>query len=238
VCGHCGSYLVGITHEGRRQYVCGGYLRFGRSYCTRNTIREKAITDLLLHKLQQTFLEPEHLAALRAEVRARESQRKGDNNRARLKALVADLARKIDQGNENLATLPRDRLPGVVGKVREFERERLAALAELAALDKASEVKDLEERIAAAEAALWRLQEAVREEDTPLLRQLFQEMVSRIVLHWTTREAGKVTRCDLVGGEIYLRTSAEPSELSPSAGRSRCSANREPRAHRGHLLPG
>jgi hypothetical protein len=213
---------VGVTHHGYRRYVCGGYLRYGRAYCKgRNAVTEKPITDLLLRQLQRTFLDPEHLQALRAEVAARQAEQRGDANRGRLRERVDKLGRQIDQGNENLTLLPPDRVPGLVEKLRQLERERDGAAAELARIDRASEVEDLEKRIGAAEAALWKLQEAIRAEDTPLLRRLFQEMVDRVLIRWSHRDTGKVTRSYLEGGEIYLRTSEEPSHLSPSADRSR-----------------
>jgi DNA invertase Pin-like site-specific DNA recombinase len=237
VCGHCGSFLVGVTDRGQRLYVCGGYLHNGPSRCHRNRVHEKPLTDLLLRQLQHAFLDPEHLQALRAEVAARQAERQSDGNRGRLKARADDLACKIDRGNENLALLPADRVPGVVEKVRQWERERQAALDELGRLDSLCEVEDLEKQIATAEAALWRLQEAVQAQDAPLLRRLFQEMVDRAVLRWTHHDTGKLTRCRLQGGEIYLRTSQEPYELSPSAGRPHCWSSRAPRARTGHPSP-
>jgi DNA invertase Pin-like site-specific DNA recombinase len=219
VCGHCGCSLTGITFRGRREYLCRGYIAYGRTYCTRNTVAEKPLVNVLIRKLQQTFLDPDRLQELRAEMVALEKARRSDGNLGRLRKRCAELERQIDRGNGNLAILPADRLPGVVAKIREWERELESVRAEVKRAETESPVKQLEERIASAEAALWRLQEALRDEDLPLLREVLRQMVSRVELHWTRRAAGRVTRCRLDRGVVYLRASEEPSQLYQSADR-------------------
>jgi DNA invertase Pin-like site-specific DNA recombinase len=219
VCGHCGSYLVGIADRRQRVYVCGGYLAHGRAYCSRNTIRDSVALKALLAVLKRTFLDPEHLQALREEIARLEEEQRSDENLRRLGARRDELARNIDQGNENLAILPPDRLPGVVAKLREFEKERNYILAELRRTETESPVEKLEERIAAAEEALWQLEEALQDEDRPQLRRVMREFLSRVTFYWTHKEVGRVKRCRLERGEVILRTSEDTSELSPSAGR-------------------
>jgi DNA invertase Pin-like site-specific DNA recombinase len=222
VCGHCGGSLVGITDHGKRNYVCGGYLAHGKGHCKRNTAPERLILDVLLRELQKAFLHPDNLQRLRQEVREMEAAERGDENLQRLRARARELGGMIGRGNENLAILPADRIPGVVAKVREWEAEEAAVKAELRRLESSSRADDLEQRIEAAERCIWNLREAAQGDDLPLLRDAVREMVKKVVLFWEHRQAGKVTRCRLVGGEIHPRTTEEPSELSPSAARSHC----------------
>jgi DNA invertase Pin-like site-specific DNA recombinase len=226
VCGHCGSALVGVTEYGRRKYVCRGYLAHGKSYCNKNWIAEKALVNALIRKLQEAFLDPENLQRLRDEVAAVEKRQRSDENLNRLKREIQKLTQQIDQGNERLAILPTDRLPGLIAKLREWEAARAAAQEELRRAETASAVDDLEKRIKAAEAALWQLQDAIRADDAPLLRELFREMIDRAELRWEHRRVphrryGTVNKATFAGGVVSLRASPEQLLLSPSAGRWR-----------------
>src|SRR5262249_30643344 len=159
VCDHCGSALVGVTEYGKRKYVCGGYLAHGKSYCNKNWIAEKALVNALIRKLQEAFLDPENLQRLREEVAAVEKPQRSDDNLQRLKREIQKLTQQIDQGNERLAILPPDRLPGLIAKLREWEKDLAAAQDELQRAETRSAVQDLEKQIKAAESALWRLQD-------------------------------------------------------------------------------
>jgi DNA invertase Pin-like site-specific DNA recombinase len=219
VCGHCGSVLVGTTRGKQREYRCCGYMTYGKGYCQRNNIAERVILKAILAKLRAAFLDPDNLRDPRAEVVALQTERRGERNLRRLRTLADDLSRKIDQGNENLAILPSDRIPGVVAKLREWEKEREAVLAELRRAEADDPTGRLEERIKAAEEALWRLEEAIRDDDKPLLRQVLREMLVRAVLFWTHEERGKLTFSRILRGELYPQTTGEVFDMSPSAGR-------------------
>jgi DNA invertase Pin-like site-specific DNA recombinase len=223
ICSHCGSNLTGVNAKSRyRTYICRGYLNHGREYCQRNPIGEKPLVNFLVRKLKETFLDPDNLEKLRAEMRAQEARQRGEVNLGRLRRRAEDLAQKIDQGNERLAILPADRVPGVIQVIRKWERERDEVLAELERAEKQSPVEALEEMIAAAEAALWRLQEAARDEDRPLLRDVLREMISRVELRWEHEERNGRTRSRLTSGVVRLQATEGISELFPSAGQSHC----------------
>jgi DNA invertase Pin-like site-specific DNA recombinase len=218
VCGHCGSALVGISRGGR-SYVCRGYLAYGKGHCHRNPVREDVLVRVLLAKLRAAFLDPDNLQRLRQEVAALQAEQRSDGRRERLKARAETLAAQIDRGNENLAILPADRVPGVVAKVRQWEREREEVLAELRAAEATSPVEDLEAHIKAAEEVLWSLEDAIEAGDRPLLRQVLREMVEKVVLYWRHERHGKVTMARIDRGELCPRTTEAVSKLYPSAGR-------------------
>jgi hypothetical protein len=155
-------------------------------------------------------------------VREIEAAERSDENLQCLRSRVRGLRAKVDRGNENLAILPPDRIPGVVAKLREWEGEEAEVKAELGRLESCSRAEDLEERISAAERCIWNLREAVQGDDVLLLRETLREIVSKVVLHFHHRQTGKVIRCRLAGGEIYPRTTEELTNLSPSAARSHC----------------
>jgi hypothetical protein len=220
VCGHCGCSMVGVkVGKKGRLYICRGYMAHGKGFCNRNSVHEDVAFNAILAKLRDAFLDPANLDALRAEVKAIEEARRGDASLRRLRDRVDDLSRKIDQGNENLAILPPDRLPGVVAKVRELEAQRQAAQDELRRAQDESPVERLEDRIKAAEEALWTLQEALEAEDWPLLRQVVREMLVKVVFFWTHERKGNATFSRLHRGELYPQTDEGAFQLSPSAAR-------------------
>jgi DNA invertase Pin-like site-specific DNA recombinase len=222
VCGHCGAFMVGLTDRGRRYYVCGGYLAYGKAHCRRNRVGERGLVNVLLRKLQDAFLDPDNLKALREERAAYEAERRSDGNLARLRRSADVLQKKIRQGDERLLILPADRVAGAVEALRGWEAELKAVRDELARAERESPSDDLEKRIAAAEAVLWRLQDAVKADDAPLVRRLFREMVVKVELRWTYRKTRARTFASVSGGLVELQADEGSEELSPSASRPRC----------------
>jgi DNA invertase Pin-like site-specific DNA recombinase len=221
VCGRCGSILSGITRpDGKRQYVCRGYLTYGKAYCFRHAIAEATLLAFLIRSLQNAYLDADNIARLRAEVAAQQAQDRSDDNIKSLKRRAAELERRIAQGNERLIILPADRIPGVVEQLRGWEAERDDARAELRRIETGEAAGSLERAVADAEAVLWRLQDAVRDDDAPLIREVVREMVNRIELHWDREDRGAKTYCRLARGVVWLRTPEAMSKLSPSASQS------------------
>ena len=219
VCGHCGSRLCGVTRYGKREYICRGYLARGRAFCYRDAIAERPMLDFLIRTLQNAYLNPDNLAQLRREVADQEARERGDGNLRRLRRRADELGQKIARGNERLVLLPADRIPGVVEQLRGWEREREATLAELAELEADPPSARLERAVADAEAALWRLREALRDEGAPLLRDVLRQMVNRIELRWDHEQRGSKVFCRVSGGVVWMPSPEGQSQLYPSAGR-------------------
>jgi site-specific DNA recombinase len=205
VCGHCGSHMLGTTSGGRRLYCCGGYVSYGAPYCHKNSFAEAPFVRFLVRKLREVFLSSDSLQKLRDEVRRQDEAERDPARLGRLRAKAQELAAKIDRGTENLAFLSRDRIPGVEAKLREWEREREAILRELFELERVSQVDVLEQQIAAAEAFLWRLQEALTDDDTAALRELLRELVVKVELFWTHWKTPCRSRSRFERGVIYAR---------------------------------
>jgi DNA invertase Pin-like site-specific DNA recombinase len=221
VCGHCGSFMRGYSAYGKRMYLCGGYLAYGKSYCNCNKVPEETFVRFLLKLLRERYLDPERLRELRAEMAALQASQRSTRNRGRLQARIDELAHDIDQGNERLLKLPPDRIDGVVAKLRQWEREREQLLGELRQAEQSSPVEDLEQQITAAQDMLWRLRDAITNKDRPLLREVFHQQIARIELRYSHKKHRTITRATLSEGMVYLRASQGPSLSSPSAGRSR-----------------
>jgi DNA invertase Pin-like site-specific DNA recombinase len=210
VCGHCGSHMLGTrtTGQARRIYVCGGWVSYGKKHCQRNGIPQEPLAAVLVRKLQAEFLNPGKLQALRDEIRRQEEAARDVGRVDAIKKQVEDLARKIDQGNERLLTIPADRVAGASAKLREWEKERDRLAEELDRIAHLCMADDLEKDIAAAEAMLWKLRDALRDEDADLLHRLLRELVSKVELYWTHRKTRCHTRVAFQRGVIHVRLQA------------------------------
>jgi DNA invertase Pin-like site-specific DNA recombinase len=227
VCKHCGSFLNGITEKRgrggnrakRRVYICRGYLAYGRTYCKRNWVPEQSLLNGILRMLREAYLDPANLDKMRAEEARRQAADRSSSNLDRIRKAIADLDQKIRQGNKQLLLIPADRIPGAAEQLREWETDRDALKRELRRIKTEAPLDDLNQKIAEAKDALWRLQDAIKEKDLPLLRTVLGEMISRIELNWTHHRVGGQTRCRLNGGALLLRPTEELSQLSPWGGR-------------------
>jgi hypothetical protein len=218
-CSHCGQTLAGIPRKGKRVYRCHMYDSAGVVVCGNNAVGEDWLLERVLKVIEDEVLAPGRLESLRAEVRRQDEEESAPAAVDPLKKRFEELEARIAQGNENLAVLPQDRLPGVVAKVREWEQERDRVKAELARRQGGGNLAGLEEAIAECEALLWRLREAVAAGDPLGLREVIRETVARIELSWTRHPYGKRTRYLVSGGVIHLRppTGKEPLALHGSA---------------------
>ncbi len=204
-CSHCGRTLYGLMRKGKRVYRCHMYDSAGIKVCGNNSVREDWLLDRVLRVIEGEVLAPERLQALREEIRRQDEAERAPVSVEPLEKRLAELKGKIAQGNENLAILPQDRVPGVVAVVRAWEQERDQIDAELARRKGGGNLEGLEDAIAACESLLWRLREVASEGDPLLLREVIREAVARIELTWDRRPCGKRTRYVVTGGAIHLR---------------------------------
>jgi DNA invertase Pin-like site-specific DNA recombinase len=212
-CSHCGRTLTGITHKGKRRYRCHMYDDTGVVVCGYNAVGEDWLLDRVLRVIEEEVLAPERLQALRDEVRRQDEEEAAPGAVEPMRIRLAELKGKIAQGNENLALLPSDRVPGVVAVVRAWEQERDRIEAELKRREGGGNLGGLDEAIAECEALLWRLREAVEGGDALLLREVVREAVARIELTWERHPYGKRTRYVVSGGVIHLRPQTESSAV-------------------------
>jgi site-specific DNA recombinase len=215
-CADCGWPLHGTTASGGKggekyhRYVCGKYIAHGRQGCHSNAVKEAEVLDMVLQTLQEKFLEPAHLAALKAEIRRQEAAERAGQEQpsADLDRRIAALSRKLETGTERWLTAPPDLVADAGRKLEEWRREReslqekRSAIAKPAAsaeaLDAAAEeiaqgIKTLRQRAAKAKPAD--------------LRAVLREMLEKVVIDFRQEPSGKRTRSVPTGGTMYLRDS-------------------------------
>jgi DNA invertase Pin-like site-specific DNA recombinase len=204
-CSHCGRTLGGIKRAGQRVYRCHMYDGAGEIVCGYNAVSERWMLGQILRVIRQDVLAPGRLAELRQEVRRQEEAERAPAAVDPLRSRLAELKAMIDQGNGQLLLLSADRIGAAEAKLREWEAERDQLEAELGRRQGAGPVADLDEVIAACEAMLWRLEEAIASKDELQLREVIREAVARVELAWERRPYGKKTRYVVLGGVIHLR---------------------------------
>jgi hypothetical protein len=242
VCGHCQRRMIGRTSKitrkrnGKtyvyRKYCCGGYNTYGKSLCNFNTIDENLLVDVLVRKIQERFLKPANLDALRQEIR-NQTQQATLEDRAKLKKLETQLValdRQIASGTRRLLTEENeDLVPGLRAHLVVMHKERAALAAEIQQASKAGPQLNCNEGLVdLALAQMARLQEAAQnKDDRSGLRAVLQEMVSAIELWFDHKQVGRETRCQFARGLIYLRPDLRLNDLfntdlstAPNHGRS------------------
>jgi DNA invertase Pin-like site-specific DNA recombinase len=205
VCGHCHHMMCGITIRGKVQYICAGYLNYGKDFCHKNTLSEEPIVRFLVGELQRTFLNPDNLAKLRQEALDLEMEARGEDNLQRLERRLAALDRDLVTAHRNLLFLSVDRIRGAEEQLRLVEKEREGVAAELRLAQTFSPVLTLEEQVREVEAALFGLHEALAKADRILLRELLRQLVSKIVVHFEHRVTGSITRSRFTHAVVYRR---------------------------------
>jgi DNA invertase Pin-like site-specific DNA recombinase len=207
LCGNCGSPMYTKLLRGVRYFQCSRYHEYGKAACHSNMLKQAGMLDCLVRKLQETFLNPDNLAKLRAEVR-RQLKEQGAGNPAALdgyRKKIAELEEKERKGNQRLAILDADLVPGVAVEVRAWRQERQQLVEQLRRLETEAEVNDLEAGIRAAEEQLHRLREVIEGAEPLAVRAVLGELVSKIELYFTRVPKAKRTLNVFEKGVIYLR---------------------------------
>ncbi len=206
-CGHCGARMSGRTQYGKRKYYCSTSGRLSPDACAFRSVREGSLIGEVMKALQEQFLNPENLAALREEIRRQDEEAtRPDGEVDRLRKRLAQLQRDVARANDTLLLLPPERLPGAAEALGRLEAERDSAAAGLAALEGGTRHRDALAAIDAAERQLWRLREAVESANPDEVRDALGQIIERVELHFgEVRQAGGRVRRPLERGVIYLR---------------------------------
>ncbi len=221
VCSHCGTPLYGTkVKSGRRQvvvYRCGSNMSNGS--CAPRTVWESVIMEKLAEVLQEKFLDPRNLERVRASLRRQQVQQADQTH-----DVAEDLRQKLDRldgqvakARKNLILLDPEDIPDAKGQIREWERERADAQAQLDRLAKQPPADDLEHLVA----KVGRLVEVLRSAAPEAVRALMREVVGQVDLRFETVRKAKVTRYPLAGGVVHFLECGGSSSSGPAAAR-RC----------------
>jgi hypothetical protein len=225
VCGHCGTRMHGITKRGERLLLCGNYHLSAGLTCGRHTVPERALADFLIRFIQETFLAPDNLTRLRAELdeQIARDRREGPAEADRLKAKLAKLEKSIDRGARLVLECDD---PGEAADLRRAlagmraERDTLEGQAKV--IERGPDVGAIEDELKRCEGMLWRLRDAVGSAEPLRVRGVFEELLSRVELHWTKRRVG-TRKYHFDRGILYLRGDGPEATLvqhfSGTAGR-------------------
>jgi DNA invertase Pin-like site-specific DNA recombinase len=216
-CGHCGWPMHGAAlhykRAGRRysyrRYICGNYNLHGSSGCQCNTVLEEPLAEVVVKMIQERFLAPKNLAALKAEIRRQEeAERSGQEApAASLDRQIADLTRKIDQGTDKWLSAPPSLTAMLGDKLEQWRAEREKLQARRRELAKpAVSAADLEAAVDRIGGQLDQLRDRLGDLDPADVREVFRELVEGIDLWFRHVPYGtKKQRSVLQRGAIRLR---------------------------------
>lgn len=201
--------MIGLTWNVRgkrvRKYMCGGYNQYGKGFCQPSYVDEATVLDHVVPELQKALLGPEFLAELRAEARRQEEADRNPGTEKTLRRRIDKLTRDINQGNQNLALLPADRLPGVIAQVRAWEIEKSAAEEELDRVTNASAVADTDAAIARLERQLWNLRDCLDRGKPEDVRGVLRELLTKIEVWVEAMPRGTRRQHRLARGVVHVR---------------------------------
>jgi hypothetical protein len=216
VCGHCGAYMVGNTSaRGQKGYFCSSYDRHGKAKCTRNSIPEKPLRDLLVRTIRREYLNPDRLDELEKEMRHQLEEDRASGESDTIRRRLEEIEQDLKQASVNMARArSQAALDGIESAARGWneEKDRLAK--------RLGQLKDgdthIEEVIAEAERQLWQLCEAIDSADPSLVRAVLREVVEKVELFFENWKTGKQTRSRFMRGVIYVRPGVGVTQLFTS----------------------
>ncbi len=216
-CGHCGGKMHGSTAKPRRNgkvyeyrnYICST-ATYHKGACKHYAVREDELIRFLLKKLQEVYLAPDRLEALRQRLRKREeakhraSPAQAEGLRKRLETLDAEIAR----GRRNLFRAKDDETFEVLNEeLRKHLDQRARLQRELEAAERAGEVP-VDEVTAKVEKAVERLKtlcEDLKGASRERLGEVIRKLVSRIDLHFEPEHKKRRLFYRFSKGAIKLR---------------------------------
>jgi hypothetical protein len=214
VCADCGQVMAGVPYEhggpNGKGYRCHRYQDGGSSACFRNQIKEEAILDVVVRKLQEKILSETAidrlLRAYRKRLAARHKAVPADDGRLRKR--VEDLDRQIDQGAERVLSAPETLVATIYAKIDQLRVERDRLQAQLNATGQpgtGSSAQD-DQKVKDAAKVLRDLREAFKDDDPLGVREHLRRLVSKVELQFSHRPAGKRMKNELQGGGIFVRS--------------------------------
>jgi DNA invertase Pin-like site-specific DNA recombinase len=217
-CGRCGAPLYGqhqrlkTAGQRYRRYVCGRYLKYRRRGCHSNAVIERDVLDVVLATLEQAFLAPQNLDALRAEVERQErAERLGaEPAAAALDRRIAALTTKIDRGMERWLTAPPSLVQDAGAKLEQWRKEREELQDRRRSVAKPTPTLPALDavvgQITAGVATLRKRADKARPDE---MRALLRAMLDKVEIDFREEAFGPKRRRGVpIGGRLYLRDDA------------------------------
>ena len=101
-CEKCGSRMYGQSCEGNKYLICSGYSRKGAKFCSRNSVREDKLLEMIIEAVEYTFLNPDTIRRLRQELRSRVDEPVCSNELPRLKRELRQVQRDLETARRNM----------------------------------------------------------------------------------------------------------------------------------------
>jgi DNA invertase Pin-like site-specific DNA recombinase len=218
VCGDCGAFLRGEIYRGQKVYLCSAYKEHGVKACYRNKVEEKSLLESIVAVLLNDVLNPTRLDAIEEEMKRLLEAERDTGGVERLRQQIGALERDIAQGNDRLVRLPEDRIPGIVAKLRSWEKERDELQIRLAEME--SGTSRSQAILDEARRQLWRLRESLEGNDEEVQATVIREVVARIEVRFAHEKTpGRYSKKGK-GGKLLTRPTGAVLYVRPGLGLS------------------
>lgn len=195
-------------HYHYHQYVCGTYSKHGNGgpnnlKCGRNSVDADRLLSWLITKLQQIFLGPERdalVAEIKSQIQAEPEADSGDLKRLQRKA--ASLEKEVARLVKAIRTLDSAEL---VEELALVQAERDRVVAELAQAGRSADPIDVDAEAERVTDQLRSLGEHLTDADPAVLREVLNQLVSRIICRFEVVKGKGQSRSRLIGGRVELR---------------------------------
>jgi hypothetical protein len=211
----------------RRAYLCSGYNVYGLAICHRNAVPEEALLCCVIRKvvakLQNDFLNPVNVQALKDEIRRQEEDGLREQNSEaqgmELQAQIDALEDQISRGARRMITEVDDSLiPEIRRQLQTFKQQHAQISHRMAILRGIPRpaIGDVVKAVELAGAYVGRVQEALKAATPSELGMIVREIIDHVEMWFHHEQQGqKGIRCRFAEGLIYLRqdTAIIPTEL-------------------------
>jgi len=217
-CGDCGKNMRGTQSRDKHSYHCGTYHSCGRSACFNNQVAEDTLLAVVVRKLQERYFGDAAIERMRETIK--QAQREAAEpvspvDQRQLRKRIEALDQQIDAGAERVFTAPETIVPKLYAKLEKLRQERDTLQRQLDSVGRTEthSAADQDQEVEEAIERLRRLSEAFDEAEPDDIRELLTTVVSKIVLEYTHRQEGKLTRSRLTGGKILVKPDSGISSL-------------------------
>jgi len=206
-CEECGSPMYGQNVKGNPYFVCSGYVSRGKSFCSRNSVREDVVLEHVIGAIEAAYLNPKTIGDLRKELHRQVDKESTKVNCTKLKKRLAKVEKDLSTARRNMALADAELRPDYEQVLRELksEQQHLTTEIKAASVPKKQMRAEQDQKVDGAIQLFSQLRETLLRADTVLLREFLRTAIDKIVVRVSKSKRGRKNRYHLLGGDIHMK---------------------------------
>ena len=206
-CDECGSAMYGHNVKGNPYMICSGYLRRGRNFCSRNSVREDVVLEHVVGAIEDAYLNPKTIHQLREELRRQTRNAPAKTNVAQLKKQLAKIEKQIDTARRNMVLADADLRPEYEQVFRELksQQRRLTSEIQAASVPQKDRLAEQDQKVDQAIQLFSQLRSSLLNADTVKLREFLRTAIDKIIIRVAKSRQGRRDSYRLLGGDIHMQ---------------------------------